>query len=125
MLGACEHDPLSPCLQQAIGSEICFSEPPPALTAVVDAAIALFAQLLPLQDLGSTMRIVSQMLDCINSPKLEKNLGRKSAASINTIVALVLTLRQAMASQLRRTRETLGNPQVTTLLTPFLKASLV
>lgn len=87
----------------------------------MDAAIDLFAQLLPLQDLTSTSRIITQLVDSVRSVKLEKNTGRKSAVSINAAVALVLALRQATASHFRHARETLGNSQVTATLAPFLK----
>lgn len=88
---------------------------------MVDASIFLFAQLLPLQDLASTARIVSQLIDSVRSVKLDKNTGRKSAVSINAAVALVYALRQATTTQFRHARETLGNSQVTTTLAPFFK----
>ncbi|KAJ7193893.1 armadillo-type protein [Mycena pura] len=94
-------------------------------TAVVDTSIELFAQLLPLQDLTSTVKIVTLLLESVRSPKLEKNAGRKAAAFINAAVALVVVLRQATATQARRAKDTFGSSQVTTLLSPFLKDALV
>jgi hypothetical protein len=121
VLGACEHDPLSLCPDRTSSAEYRLLQSPPPATAVVDAAIDLFAQLLPLQDLASTSRIVSQLVDSVRSVKLEKNTGRKSAVFINAAVALVLALRQATTSHFRHCRETLGNSQVTSTLAPFLK----
>jgi hypothetical protein len=121
VLGACEHDPLFLCPDRTSSAEYRLLESPPPATAVVDAAIDLFAQLLPLQDLAAASRIVSQLVDSVRSVKLEKNTGRKSAVSINAAVALVLALRQATMSHFRHTRETLGSSQVTSTLAPFLK----
>lgn len=121
VLGACEHDPLSLCPDRIPAADYRLLESPPPATSVVDAAIDLFAQLLPLQDLTSTSRIVSQLVDSVRSVKLEKNTGRKSAVSINAAVALVLALRQATSSHIRHPRDTLGSSQVTSALAPFLK----
>ncbi|KAG6887575.1 hypothetical protein C0992_011744, partial [Termitomyces sp. T32_za158] len=79
ILGACEHDPLSLCQVKVSNSEYKLLEPPPPATSVVDTAIELFAQLLPLQDLTSTTRVITQLLESVRSPKLEKNSGRKAA----------------------------------------------
>ncbi|KAJ7198315.1 clathrin-coated vesicle protein [Mycena pura] len=125
ILGACEHDPLTLCQARISNAEYQLEEPPPAMTAVVDTSIELFAQLLPLQDLTSTVKIVTLLLESVRSPKLEKNAGRKAAAFINAAVALVLVLRQATATQARRAKDTFGSSQVTTLLSPFLKDALV
>lgn len=107
------------------GVEYRMPESPPPATSVVDAAIDLFSQLLPLQDVAASSRIVTQLVESVRSVKLEKNVGRKSAVSINSAVALVLALRQATNSHFRQTRETLGNAQVTTTLAPFLKVSMI
>lgn len=95
------------------------------MTAVVDTSIELFAQLLPLQDLTSTVKILTLLLESVRSPKLEKNTGRKAAAFINAAVALVLVIREAMATQARRAKDTFGSSQVTTLLSPFLKVPIL
>lgn len=100
-------------------------ETPPPATAVVDTAIELFAQLLPLQDLVSTTRIITQLLDSVRSSKLDRNAGRRAAMFINAAVGLVLALRNATTSHFRHARETFGNPQLSSLLSPFLKDALV
>ncbi|KAJ7767277.1 clathrin-coated vesicle protein [Mycena metata] len=126
VLGACEHDPLSLCQARILNAEYHLEEPPPATTSVVDTAIELFAQLLPLQDLTSTAKIITLLLESVRSPKLEKNGGRKAAVFINAAVAIVLALRQAMGTvQARKAKDTFGSTQVTTLLSPFLKDALV
>lgn len=91
----------------------------------MDTAIELFAQLLPLQDLTSTTRIITQLLESVRSSKLDKNSGRKAAVHINATVGLLLALRHATTSHFRQARETFGNPQVTSLLSPFLQEALV
>jgi len=98
-----------------------FESPPPA-TSVIDTAIELFARLLPLQELPSTAKYIQQVLELVRSPKLDKNVGRKSAVFVNVIVAFVLVLRHVMTTQIKQAKETFGSPQVTTLLSPFLKA---
>ena len=71
------------------------------------------------------MRIVSQLLELVKSSKLEKNSGRKVAVQINSTVGLLLALRHATTSHFRQSRETFGNPQVSSLLSPFLQEALV
>lgn len=70
-------------------------------------------------------RIVSQLLELVKSSKLEKNSGRKAAVQINAAVGLLLALRHATTSHFRQSRETFGNPQVSSLLSPFLQEALV
>ncbi|KAF8630604.1 hypothetical protein AX15_002831 [Amanita polypyramis BW_CC] len=129
VLGACEYDPLVLCQQQSRsldGKLYRLIEPSPPLTAVVDAAVELFAQLLPLQDLAIATRTVNTLLDAIRSSKLEKNVGRKVAVSVNASVAIVLALRNATTSvHARQARDILGSTQITTLLSSFLMAVLV
>ncbi|KAG6853042.1 hypothetical protein C0991_007298 [Blastosporella zonata] len=125
ILGACEHDPLSLCQAKISNSEYRLLEPPPAATSVVDTAIELFAQLLPLQDLASTTRIISQLLESVRSPKLDRNSGRKAAVHINATIGLLSALRHATTSHFRQARETFGNPQISSLLSPFLHEALI
>jgi hypothetical protein len=92
---------------------------------VVDAAVNLFSILLPLQDGSAAARILSQLIDSVKSPKLERNAGRRAAVTVNAVVALVLMFREATVSPQRRLRETLGSSQVTSLLANFLKVVLL
>ncbi|KIK24912.1 hypothetical protein PISMIDRAFT_97684, partial [Pisolithus microcarpus 441] len=125
VLGAREHDTLSLCLPGASGSDSLWFDPPPPPTAVVNAAIELFARLLPSQDLTTTTRLVTQLTELVKSPKLDRNAGRKAAVVVNAAVATVQTLRYATTTHYRQARETLGHLQVTTALTGFLKDTLV
>ncbi|OBZ74420.1 HEAT repeat-containing protein 5B [Grifola frondosa] len=122
IIGAYEHDPLWLCQLSGSDSNRQSPEPPPCETAAVDAAITLFAQLLPVQDVTQATRMVTQLLDSTGSVKSEKNSGRKAAVMINATVALVIALRQATSSH---ARQVLGSAQVTTLLSAFLKDVLV
>ncbi|KAL4255223.1 hypothetical protein AB1N83_012550 [Pleurotus pulmonarius] len=116
ILGACEHDPLSVCQSTLVNTEHYTPEPAPLSTAVVDAAITLFSQLLPLQDSSSSAKIIASVVDSTRSNKFEKNLGRKAAVFVISAVALVLALRVAGSLGTGRARESLGSGQVTGLL---------
>ncbi|KAF8558426.1 clathrin-coated vesicle protein [Imleria badia] len=94
-------------------------------SAVVDASIELFARLLPIQDLTTVTRTVTQLVESVKSPKLDKNSGRKAAVLINSVVAIARVLRCAMESHSRQVKETLGHSQVTTPLASLLKDALV
>ncbi|KAJ8482572.1 hypothetical protein ONZ51_g5279 [Trametes cubensis] len=122
IITALEHDPLYLCQALIVDNSCRAPEPPPAATAAVDAAIMLFAQLLPLQDVAQTTRLVTQLLNSVGSPKLEKNTGRKAAALVNTTFAIVFALRQGTSAS---ARQVLGNAQVATPLATFLKDVLV
>lgn len=71
-----------------------------------------------MQDLASTTKAITQLVESVKSQKLEKNLGRRAAVSINAAVAIVLSLRNANT---RQSRETFANSQVTSLISSFLK----
>ena len=113
---------MSLCQAKFSDSEYQLFEPPPPPTAVVDTAIELFARLLriPLQDLTSTVKVITQLVESVRSPKLEK----KVAVFVNATVALVMALRTATTSHFRQARDTFGSSQVTTLLSSFLMVRL-
>ncbi|PFH53326.1 hypothetical protein AMATHDRAFT_55203 [Amanita thiersii Skay4041] len=129
VLGACEHDSLVLYQQQSKttdGRLYHLIEPPPPTTAVVDAAVELFAQLLPMQDVTTTTKTISTLLESVRSQKLDRNVGRKAAVFVNAVVALVLALRNAMgSSHAKQAKDALGNAQVTTLLSPFFMDALI
>jgi hypothetical protein len=87
---------------------------------VIDTAIELFSKLLPLQSVHSTVKVITQLVDSVRAPKLERNAGRKAAVFVNATVALVLTLRYATMTHFRQAKDIFGNIQITTLLSPFL-----
>ncbi|KAI6043108.1 armadillo-type protein [Pisolithus marmoratus] len=125
VLGAREHDTLSLCLPSALGDGSPWLDPSPSPSAVVNAAIELFARLLPSQDLTTTTRLVTHLTELVKSPKLDRNAGRKAAVLVNAAVAIVQTLRHASTTHYRQAKETLGHLQVTTALAGFLKDALV
>ncbi|KAI0303661.1 armadillo-type protein [Multifurca ochricompacta] len=106
ILQSAEHEPLSLCLSRDLATESFWQESPSPLIQAVDAAMALFARLLPLQD------------------PYEKNVGRKAAVQVNAAVAILLAMRQAMASPSKHVREVFGSANVTTPLSSFLKDGL-
>lgn len=121
MLGSCEHDTLSLCLAIPTSDDRTILDCPASTSAVVDASIELFARLLPIQDLTTATRTVTQLIESVKSPKLDKNSGRKAAVLINSVVAVARALRHAMESHSRQAKETLGHSQVTNPLASLLK----
>lgn len=113
-----EHDTLQLC--KGISTDISSNVPPAATTGAVDAAIELFALLLPVQDLSTLENLVTRVIEAVRSPRLERNAGRKSAACINTCVALGLSLRYAIQNP-KRARDTFGTPQVNQIIASFAK----
>ncbi|KAH9052913.1 clathrin-coated vesicle protein [Lactarius deliciosus] len=125
ILQSAEHDPLSICQSRDLTAESFWPEFPPPLTQAVDAALALFARLLPLQDPTSAARLITLMIDSVKSPKYDKNIGRKAAVQVNATIAILLALRQAMTSPSKHIRDVFGSPGVTTPLSSFLKDGLI
>lgn len=66
-------------------------------------------------------RTITQLVESVKSPKLDKNSGRKAAVLINSTVAIARALRCAMESHSRQAKETLGHSQVTNPLASLLK----
>ncbi|THH16286.1 hypothetical protein EW146_g4324 [Bondarzewia mesenterica] len=124
ILQSCEHDPLSTCQAFDFSTELSWPEFSPAATAVVDAGLNLFAHLLPLQDVASASRTITQLIDSVRSPKFDKNIGRKAAAFTNATTSILLSLRQAMVSPSRQARDIFGSSQMTAPISAFLKASI-
>ncbi|EED81460.1 predicted protein, partial [Postia placenta Mad-698-R] len=122
IIRSCSHDPLFLCQRSAPDAGSQWPEPPPPATASVNAAIELFAQLLPVQDISIATRTLSQLIEYTTSSKLEKNAGRKAAVYVNATIALVLALRQVSTP---RSRQIFGSPQVTSTISSFLKDVLV
>ncbi|KAI0258392.1 clathrin-coated vesicle protein [Gloeopeniophorella convolvens] len=125
ILQSAEHDPLAICQSRDLTTESFWPEFPPPLTQAVDTGLALFARLLPLQDAASAARLIVLMIDSVKSPKYDKNIGRKAAVQVNATVAIVLAMRQAMASPSRHVRDAFGSTNVTTALSSFLKDGLI
>ncbi|EPQ31133.1 uncharacterized protein PFL1_01322 [Pseudozyma flocculosa PF-1] len=99
VLGAAEHDVLM-LYAGASGppgeiAECPLFSPPPA-TGVVDAAIELFAALLPFQEREVQASALETLLAHSRSSRLERNPGRKQAIHMNAIVAVLGSLQAAM-----------------------------
>ncbi|KAG8984939.1 hypothetical protein FRB93_006149 [Tulasnella sp. JGI-2019a] len=121
IMGSCENDTQTLCRIHVV--DVAWPEPPPSLTGVVDAAIDLFAVLLPLQDVPSASHTISHVVQSVRSPKLERNLGRKSATFVNAAVAILMSLRNG--SQVKTSREVFGNAKVATTLADFIKDAIL
>lgn len=113
-----EHDTLSICGGAVLDSLTITT--PSAPTAVVDAAIELFALLLPAQDLVTVERFVNQVIEFARAARLERNVGRKAAVSINVSTALFVALNNG-ALNTKHARDTFGSAQVGQTLSAFLK----
>lgn len=74
--------------------------------------------------MNATSRALSELLEVVKSPKLDKNVGRKAAVTMNAAVALVLALRATTAGGGKSGKDTLGSVQVSTSLASFLKVPL-
>ena len=118
-MGSCEHDPLSLCEAQNARTEAEWPEPPPVAISAVDAALELYAALLPLQDTHTCNRIVNETVDFNKSLKLERNAGRKATVAVNTTIAFALALQSATTSGVRS--QAFGTAQVQGSLLSFLK----
>lgn len=98
VLGAAEHDPLVLYARNrnpaATTSELPL--PPPPATGMVDAALQLFAALLPYQDSTTQVSSLETLLSYCRSSKLEKNPGRRMAIQVNACIGVLGALRMAM-----------------------------
>ncbi|KAI0300801.1 clathrin-coated vesicle protein [Russula brevipes] len=102
ILRSAEHDPLSICQSRDLTTESFWPEFAPPLT----------------QDSASAARLLTFMIDSVKSPKYDKNVGRKAAVQVNAGIAILLAMRQGMASHPSTTA-------VTTPLSSFLKDALI
>ena len=124
ILGAPEHDPMviytTFALPTAV-SRYSLPKPRPVATGVIDAAIELFAILLPLQSSvlqGSMMDDLSKML---KNSTLDKNPGRKMAIQVNAVVALLGATKYSMAEGKRHEQRAFEGPLASSLSQSILK----
>ncbi|KAF9537032.1 hypothetical protein EC957_008976, partial [Mortierella hygrophila] len=124
ILGAPEHDPMVIYTTFALPTSVSrysLPKPRPVATGVIDAAIELFAILLPLQSSvlqGSMMDDLSKML---KNSTLDKNPGRKMAIQVNAVVALLGATKYAMAEGKRHEQRAFEGPLASTLSQSILK----
>ncbi|KAF9113074.1 hypothetical protein BGX27_002279 [Mortierella sp. AM989] len=128
ILGAPEHDPLviytTYALPNAV-SRYSLPKPRPVATGIIDAAIELFAILLPLQSSalqGSLMDDLSKML---KTSTLDKNPGRKMAIQVNAVVAILGSTKYAMAEGKRHEQRAFEGPLASSLSQSILRDSIV
>ncbi|KAF9953076.1 hypothetical protein BGZ70_000363, partial [Mortierella alpina] len=128
ILGAPEHDPLVIYTTFALPSSVSrysLPKPRPVATGVIDAAIELFAILLPQQSSalqGSMMDDLSKML---KNSSLDKNPGRKMAIQVNAVVALLGATKYAMAEGKRHDQKAFEGPLASSLSQSILRDSIV
>ncbi|KAH7108306.1 ARM repeat-containing protein [Auriculariales sp. MPI-PUGE-AT-0066] len=122
VLGSIEHD--TSLLWRPFRFGHACPEPAPPATAVVDAAISLFSQLLPLQDSSLVTKTVAQLAEGYKSPKLERNVGRKTAVFVNATTAMMLALRVAGTGPQKQAREAFGGASVTNTITDLLREAI-
>ncbi|KAG0005572.1 hypothetical protein BGZ79_003817 [Entomortierella chlamydospora] len=128
ILGAPEHDPLVIYTTYALPSAVSrysLPKPRPVATGIIDAAIELFAILLPLQSSalqGSLMDDLSKML---KSSTLDKNPGRKMAIQVNAVVAILGSTKYAMAEGKKHEQHAFEGPLASSLSQSILRDSIV
>ncbi|KAJ1300539.1 hypothetical protein OPQ81_002194 [Rhizoctonia solani] len=122
ILGSLEHNPL---MLSSATRGAAWPQPPPPATAIVDAAITLFASLLPTQEHSSVYSNIQYLIESCRSSKLERNAGRKAAVLVNTAVALTRTLRIATETGGRKARDNIGNPTVVAPLSELLQGAIL
>ncbi|KAG0204440.1 hypothetical protein BGX28_003622 [Mortierella sp. GBA30] len=128
ILGAPEYDPLVIYTTFALPSAVSrysLPKPRPVATGVIDAAIELFAILLPLQSSalqGSMMDDLSKML---KTSSLDKNPGRKMAIQVNAVVAILGATKYAMAEGKRHDQRAFEGPLASALSQSILRDSIV
>ena len=93
MLGAKEHDSLS---LYTTSNDEWNTDPDPAFTEVVNAAIVLFAVSLPLQISKIQESILEQVATFLASSSLQRDPGRNAALTANISLALLITLKVAL-----------------------------
>ncbi|KAG0052721.1 hypothetical protein BGZ83_002190 [Gryganskiella cystojenkinii] len=128
ILGAPEHDPLVVYTTYALPSAISrysLPKPRPIATGVIDAAIELFAILLPSQSSalqGSLMDDLSKML---KNSTLDKNPGRKMAIQVNAVVSILGATKYAMAESKRSEQRPFEGPLASSLSQSILRDAIV
>lgn len=125
VLGATEHDPL---VLFGRGDDDTPPLPPPPATAMVDAALELFASLVPYQSRDVQIAAFETMLVYSRSSKVDKNPGRRAAIQINCCVAALGALKTATQGGpgiAGRRAGGFNNDRLTTALRELLKDALL
>lgn len=125
ILSALENDGTSICgpRSQSLTTEISVPEVVATTTGVVNAGLDLLAALLHQQTIDVTLQAVTLMTNHLRSPNLERNPWRREAVLFNIMLALQMSLKQAVAVGGRRAKETLGSPNVVGVIRGLLQVS--
>ena len=89
----------------------------------MNAAIALFAMALPLQDPRIQESTLEQLTTLLSAKVLQRDPGRKAAVTVNIVLALLGTLKVAM-SETQAMPGNLKYPAVEKCLSELLQASI-
>ncbi|KAG0334962.1 hypothetical protein BG004_000194 [Podila humilis] len=128
ILGAPEHDPLVIYTTFALPSSVSrysLPKPKPVATGVIDAAVELFAILLPLQSGALQGSLVDGLSKMLKSSILDKNPGRKMAIQVNSVVALLGATKYAMSENKRAEHRAFEGPLASSLSQSILRDSIV
>ncbi|KAI9012871.1 armadillo-type protein [Gaertneriomyces semiglobifer] len=131
VLGSTENDPHCLYLEEAAdrrveslltGAVITVSRPKPAPTSValVDAAIELFALLLPLQSAASQDACLERLIAAAKHSGLRIPPGRKRATYVNSVAAVIGALKYAMVK-----KGSLGNGRAAVIIRDLVEESLI
>ncbi|CAG8571263.1 21017_t:CDS:10 [Cetraspora pellucida] len=71
-------------------------KPVPAVSALVDYSIELFALIFPLQSALVQESYLEQLIKAVRHPKLEKSPGRKMALQVNMVICLLTIFKNIM-----------------------------
>ncbi|KAG8776236.1 hypothetical protein FRC15_012050 [Serendipita sp. 397] len=125
ILGSPENDPLS--LSSASVTTKPFVDPFPPATAVVNSSIDLFSALVCAQDSNGALKALSGLIDTAKVDKSSSsNMGRRIAVTVNSVWALLLSLRMATSRVgARAGREIFGGAQVGNIISVFLKDAIL
>ncbi|KAG8826091.1 hypothetical protein FRC17_008413 [Serendipita sp. 399] len=125
ILGSPENDPLS--LSSALVSSKLPVDPVPPVTAVVNSAIDLFSALVCTQDSNGALKALSGLIDTAKGDRSSSsNIGRKIAVTVNSVWALLLSLRMATSrAGAKAGREIFGGAQIGNMISVFLKDAIL
>lgn len=126
ILGAPEHDPMVVYTTYALPSAVSqysIPKPRPVATGIIDAAIELFAVLLPLQSSALQGSLIEELSKMLKSSSLDKNPGRKMAIQVNTVVAILGATKNAMSEGKRHEQRAFEGPIASSLSQSILRVS--
>lgn len=112
IIGGLEYDPVA----LYTGGTTRTDPPLPSSTALVDASIDLFANLLPKQTMKVQESILEQLVGFHASPILQKDVGRKNAVLVNTGIAILEVCKLAQSDGSTRGKVLKGDATCKTIM---------